>query len=191
MIIIGIILSVVALGFLCGLLFMLAVHALPFLAGATAALCAYHTGSGPIGAVVVGVIVGFGHPGWRADRRRRRALVAHPRRNRAAFRRAGGHRRLSRDLGPRPNRRTRAGLAGSFCTDRRDHRGRRRLDTHDALCASRRGTGRYAGFGSAVLRCRQPETSEGLAVLSSWMCASSGSRVAECDREGLRFLHSG
>ena len=57
MIIIGIILSVVALGFLCGLLFMLAVHALPFLAGATAALCAYHTGSGPIGAVVVGAIV--------------------------------------------------------------------------------------------------------------------------------------
>ena len=32
---------------------------------------------------------------------------------------------------------------------------------------------------------------EGLAVLSSWMCASSGSRVAQCDREGLRFLHSG
>jgi hypothetical protein len=57
MIIIGIILSVVALGFLCGLLFMLAVHALPFLAGVTAALCAYHTGSGPIGAVLVGVIV--------------------------------------------------------------------------------------------------------------------------------------
>jgi hypothetical protein len=42
MIIIGIILSVVALGFLCGLLFMLAVHALPFLAGATAALWADH-----------------------------------------------------------------------------------------------------------------------------------------------------
>ena len=57
MIVIGIILSVVALGFLCGLLFMLAVHALPFLAGATAALCSYHTGSGPIGAVVVGAIV--------------------------------------------------------------------------------------------------------------------------------------
>ena len=55
---IGIILSVVALGFLCGLLFMLAVHALPFLASATAALCAYHTGSGPIGALVVGAIVG-------------------------------------------------------------------------------------------------------------------------------------
>ena len=57
MIIIGIILSVVALGFLCGLLFMLAVHALPFLTGATAALCAYHTGSGPIGVIVVGAIV--------------------------------------------------------------------------------------------------------------------------------------
>jgi len=57
MIIIGIILTAVALGFLCGLLFMLAVHALPFLAGATAALWAYHTGSGPIGAIVAGAIV--------------------------------------------------------------------------------------------------------------------------------------
>ena len=38
MIIIGIILSFIALGFFCGLLFLLAVHALPVLAGATAAL---------------------------------------------------------------------------------------------------------------------------------------------------------
>lgn len=58
MIIIGIILSFVALGFFCGLLFMLAVYALPVLAGVTAALFAYHTGSGPIGAVLVGMIVG-------------------------------------------------------------------------------------------------------------------------------------
>ena len=58
MIIIRIILSFVALGFFCGLLFMLAVHALPFLAGVTAAVFAYHTGSGPPGAVLVGVIVG-------------------------------------------------------------------------------------------------------------------------------------
>ena len=58
MIIIGIILSFIALGFFCGLLFLLAVHALPVLAGATAALFAYHTGAGPIGAVLVGMIVG-------------------------------------------------------------------------------------------------------------------------------------
>ena len=58
MIIIGIILSFVALGFFCGLLFLLAVYALPVLAGATAALFAYHTGLGPIGAVLVGMIVG-------------------------------------------------------------------------------------------------------------------------------------
>ena len=37
---------------------MLAVHALPFLAGVTAAVFAYHNGSGPPGAVLVGVIVG-------------------------------------------------------------------------------------------------------------------------------------
>jgi len=58
MIIIGIILSFVALGFFCGLLFLLAVHALPVLAGATTALLAYDTGAGPIGAVLVGMIVG-------------------------------------------------------------------------------------------------------------------------------------
>jgi len=58
MIIIGIILSFIALGFFCGLLFLLAVHALPVLAGATAALFAYDTGAGPIGAVLVGMIVG-------------------------------------------------------------------------------------------------------------------------------------
>ena len=58
MIIICIILSFVALGFLCGLLFMLAVHALPFLAGVTAAVFAYHTGSGPLGSVLVDAIVG-------------------------------------------------------------------------------------------------------------------------------------
>jgi hypothetical protein len=58
MIIIGIILSFIALGFFCGLLFLLAVHALPVLAGATAALFAYHTGAGPIGAVLVGMILG-------------------------------------------------------------------------------------------------------------------------------------
>ena len=58
MTIIGIILGFIALGFFFRLLFLLAVHALPVLAGATAALFAYHTGAGPIGAVLVGMIVG-------------------------------------------------------------------------------------------------------------------------------------
>ena len=38
------------------LLFALAVYALPFFAGVTAGLAAYHSGSGPIGAIVVGGI---------------------------------------------------------------------------------------------------------------------------------------
>ena len=46
MIIVGIVLSVVGLGFFCWLLFTLAVYALPFFAGVTAALAAYHSGSG-------------------------------------------------------------------------------------------------------------------------------------------------
>jgi hypothetical protein len=56
MIIIGIVLNFVGLAYLCWLLFALAVYALPFFAGLTAGLAAYHTGSGPIGAIVVGAI---------------------------------------------------------------------------------------------------------------------------------------
>ena len=58
MIIIGIVLSFVGLAYLCWLLFALAVYALSFFAGLTAGLAAYHSGSGPIGAIVVGVIAG-------------------------------------------------------------------------------------------------------------------------------------
>ena len=56
MIILGIILSVAAIGFFCWLLFTLAVFALPFFAGVGTALWAYHTGAGWLGAIVVGVI---------------------------------------------------------------------------------------------------------------------------------------
>jgi hypothetical protein len=58
MIIIGIVLSVVGLAYLCWLLFALAMYALPFFAGLTAGLAAYHSGSGPIGAIIVGLIAG-------------------------------------------------------------------------------------------------------------------------------------
>jgi len=58
MIIIGIVLSFVGLIYLCWLLFALAVHALPVFAGVTAGLAAYHSGSGPIAAVIVATVVG-------------------------------------------------------------------------------------------------------------------------------------
>jgi len=58
MLIIGIILAFVALAYLCRLLFALAVYALPFFAGLSAGLAAYHSGSGPIGAIIVGVVAG-------------------------------------------------------------------------------------------------------------------------------------
>jgi len=58
MIIIGIIGSFVGLGFLCWLLFALAVHALPTFVGLAAGLAAYHGGSGEIGAILVGLIAG-------------------------------------------------------------------------------------------------------------------------------------
>jgi hypothetical protein len=58
MIVIGIVLSFVGLAYLCWLLFALAVHALPFFAGVTVGLAAYHGGSGPVAAIIVGAIAG-------------------------------------------------------------------------------------------------------------------------------------
>ena len=53
MIFIGILLSIAAIGFLCWLLFTLAVFALPFFAGVTVGTWAYDTGAGWLGAIVV------------------------------------------------------------------------------------------------------------------------------------------
>ncbi|WP_296350166.1 hypothetical protein [Reyranella sp.] len=54
---IGIVLGVFGLGFICWLLFTLAVYALPFLAGLSVGLAAFHSGTGLIGAVVFGLLV--------------------------------------------------------------------------------------------------------------------------------------
>ncbi len=56
MIILGILLSIAAIGFFCWLLFTLAVFALPFFAGVSTGLWAYHTGAGWLGAIVVGLL---------------------------------------------------------------------------------------------------------------------------------------
>ena len=58
MVVIGLVLSVVGLGFFCWLLFTLAVYALPFFAGFSAGLAAFHSGAGVIGALIVGVLTG-------------------------------------------------------------------------------------------------------------------------------------
>jgi hypothetical protein len=55
----GIVASFVGLGLFCWLLFTLAVYGLPFLAGMSAGLLAYDTGTGAIGAIAVGLVAGF------------------------------------------------------------------------------------------------------------------------------------
>lgn len=55
-IIIIIVLSFVAFAYLCWLLFALAVYALPFFVGVAVGLVAYHSGSGPMGAIILGAI---------------------------------------------------------------------------------------------------------------------------------------
>ena len=56
LLIIGIVLTVVGLVYLCWLLFTLAVYALPLFIGASVAFAAYDAGAGPIGAFIVGLI---------------------------------------------------------------------------------------------------------------------------------------
>jgi hypothetical protein len=58
MIVIGILFGVVGIGFLCWLLFSLAVYALPFFAAVSAGLWAYHGDAGPVGAIFVGILAG-------------------------------------------------------------------------------------------------------------------------------------
>lgn len=57
--IIAIIACVVLIGMLCMLFFTLATYALPFMAGLEVARLAYHSGSGSLGAVLVGIVVGM------------------------------------------------------------------------------------------------------------------------------------
>jgi hypothetical protein len=58
MVIVGLILGAFGIGFLCWALFALAVYALPFFAGVTAGIAAFHGGAGVIGAIVVGTVAG-------------------------------------------------------------------------------------------------------------------------------------
>ena len=55
MIIVGLALSLFAVGFLCWLLFTLAVYATPFFVGVTAAFAAFNHDAGVIGALIVGL----------------------------------------------------------------------------------------------------------------------------------------
>ena len=54
----AILLGVFGLGFLCWLLFTLAIYALPFLAGLTAGLAVFDSGGGAVGALIVGFLAG-------------------------------------------------------------------------------------------------------------------------------------
>ena len=58
MIIFGILASFAALGAVCWLLFNLAVFALPFFAGVSAGIAAFHSGAGPGGAFAAGILAG-------------------------------------------------------------------------------------------------------------------------------------
>ncbi|WP_051045504.1 hypothetical protein [Tistrella mobilis] len=54
----AVVLTILGLGFICWLLFTLAVYALPFFAAVTAGMWAYGTGAGVLGSLAVGLIAG-------------------------------------------------------------------------------------------------------------------------------------
>lgn len=56
MLALGIVLNIVGLGFFCWVLFTLAIYALPFFVGMTAGLCAHESGTGPLGAIALGIV---------------------------------------------------------------------------------------------------------------------------------------
>lgn len=56
MIVLGIIVSIAAIGTMCWLLFNLAVFALPFFIGLNAGIWAYSTGAGWLGGILIGLI---------------------------------------------------------------------------------------------------------------------------------------
>jgi hypothetical protein len=58
MLALGLILSFFDIGLFCWLIFTLAVYALPFFVGLTAGLAALHSGTGILGALPVGIVVG-------------------------------------------------------------------------------------------------------------------------------------
>ncbi len=58
MVVIALLLSAVGVGFLCWLLFALAIYALPFCAGLAAGFAALHGGAGAIGAFLIGIVAG-------------------------------------------------------------------------------------------------------------------------------------
>lgn len=56
MLVVGILLNIIGLGFFCWALFTLAIYTLPFSIGMSAGLYAYHAGTGPLGAIGVGLV---------------------------------------------------------------------------------------------------------------------------------------
>ena len=57
-IVIGILFGAVGIGFICWLVFSLAIYALPFFAAVSVGLWAYHGDAGPVGAILVGILAG-------------------------------------------------------------------------------------------------------------------------------------
>ncbi len=122
MIFLGILASIAAIGFLCWLLFTLAVFAFPLFAGVSIGTWAYGTGAGWPGAVLIGLIgaaLTLVSP-ISADRR---AATLDQAASRGCLCTSGGNRRLSRHTRDRQAHHAVGNLAGHLLRHRRGRRG--------------------------------------------------------------------
>ena len=177
MIVIGIILSFVSLGFLCWLLFALAVHALPVLVAVTAGVAAYDSGAGEIGAFLVGLIAGAltlaaGQIAVAAFRLPLiRTAIA------VVFAMPAGHGGLLRSPWSRAARRTCRAVAASVCADRCDCGRSHGLGAPGAPDPARSRSGAMTPVsGLHFLRRARPGTAEvSLRHVSGWVIGGCGS----------------
>jgi hypothetical protein len=58
MLVVGILLNIIGLGFFCWVLFTLAIYALPFFIGMTTGMYAHQAGTGPLGTIAIGLVAG-------------------------------------------------------------------------------------------------------------------------------------
>ena len=156
MLIIGLVLSVFGIGFFCWLLFILAVYALPFVAGLTAGLAAFHSGAGVAGAIIVAIIAGGVTLNDRADRLCHDPITPDPRGDRAALCGPGGDRWLQRHARFRPDGHSFRSLARGLRNGRGGRCRRHSLGTDGAVHPTRGGAAHCwrSGYPSAGRCCQ-------------------------------------
>jgi hypothetical protein len=131
MLVIGLILNVFGIGLFCWLIFTLAVYALPFFVGLSAAMAAFHSGAGVVGALITRCWHRSADACGRPTRFHRRPALGPPRFHCCCLRSSGSHRRVSHCSRPGAAGDAVYDLARNLRRDRRDPYWRHGVGTYD------------------------------------------------------------